>query len=155
VSGLGTGGAAWQCIRSGASSDGSLLQYKVVAETLLSVAMGSWDSQVQPKLTWSCRFLPTPGKCCTSGMLNCLSCSASPMPDCISNRGVWIAPNETTTSRLAATRLVFPSVAISTPVTRFPSKIRRVTRVFESTARLGQSRMEPHRHGRLNGAGRP
>src|SRR5262249_57527567 len=52
---------------------------------------------------------------------------SSPIPDCIKTLGVFIAPSDMITSRATRIRWVRPPQKISTPVTRFPSKVSRVT----------------------------
>jgi hypothetical protein len=62
-------------------------------------------------------FVPRPGRCCTKGFPRRFSSVSSPTLDCMSTFGVWIAPNDNTTSDAAPMRCIqFQNlVAIDSP----------------------------------------
>ena len=61
-----------------------------------------------PYDTWLCKFSPTPGRCCTRGILKDLRCSFGPIPDSNKSCGEFTAPPETITSRVAHTVWIRP-----------------------------------------------
>src|SRR6201747_1748715 len=56
---------------------------RAAAELALLTAVASWTSVDRPKVGWSWRFWPTPGRSCITGMQYFSSSAFGPTPDSI------------------------------------------------------------------------
>jgi hypothetical protein len=122
---------------SGPSRLGSLRHSIELSPWLaLAGAISPSASKTRPSSGWEWRFPPTPGNSCTMSYPNLPEMVGGTDAGEESSCGELTAPAETITSASVVALSTLPPLSYSTPVQRFPSKVRRRTYALVWTAQI-------------------